>query len=84
MRGFPGGSDTRESACNARDLCSNPGVGRSPGEGNGYQLQHSNLENSMDRGDWQAMVHGSQSLIMTEQLTLSLFRAVERKTNGCS
>ena len=56
--GFPGGSDGKESACNAADLGSNPGLGRSPGEGNGYPFQHSYLENSMDRGAWQAIVHG--------------------------
>ena len=55
---FPGGSDGKESACNAGDLCSKPGSGRSPGEGNGYPLQYSCLENSMDRGAWWAM--GSQ------------------------
>ena len=48
--GFPGGSDGKESACNARDLGSVPGLRRSPGEGNGYSLQYSCLENSMDRG----------------------------------
>ena len=48
--GFPGGSDGKESAaCNAEDLGSIPGLGRSPGEGNGYTLQYSGLENSMDR-----------------------------------
>ena len=46
---FPGGSDSKESACNAGDLCSIPGSGRSTGEGNGYPLQSSSLENSMDR-----------------------------------
>ena len=46
------GSDGEESACNAGDLCSNPGLRRSPGEGNGYPLQYSCLENSMDRGAW--------------------------------
>ena len=46
--GFPGGSDGKESACNAGDLGLVPGLGRSPGEGNGYQLQYSGLENSMD------------------------------------
>ena len=46
--GFPGGSDGKESACNAGDLCSIPGSGKSPGEGNGYPLQYSGLENSMD------------------------------------
>ena len=45
-----GGSDGKESACNAGDLSSVPGLGRSPGEGNGDPLQYSCLENSMDRG----------------------------------
>ena len=56
--GFPGGSDGKESACNAGDLGSGPGSGRSPGEGNGYPLQYSCLEKSMDREVWQAIVHG--------------------------
>ena len=47
---FPGGSDGKESAFNAGDLGSGPGLGRSPGEENGYPLQYSCLENSMDRG----------------------------------
>ena len=47
--GFPGGSDGKESACNAGDLCSVPGSGRSPGEGNGNTFQDSYLENPMDR-----------------------------------
>ena len=55
---FPGGSDGKESACNAGDLSSIPESGRSPGEGNGYPLQYSCLENPMDRGDWQATIHG--------------------------
>ena len=55
--GFPDGSDSKEAACNVGDLGSIPGLGRLPGEGTGYQLQHSCLENSMDRGAWQAMVH---------------------------
>ena len=46
--GFPCGSDGKESACNAGDLGLVPGLGRSPGEGNGYPLQYSGLENSMD------------------------------------
>ena len=64
--GFPGGSDGEESACNAGDLGSIPGLGRSPGEGKGYPLQYSCLENSMDREIWQATVHGvatSQTLV---------------------
>ena len=57
-KGFPDGSDGKESACNARDMGSVPGSGRSPGEENGYPLQYSCLGNSMDRGAWQATVHG--------------------------
>ena len=48
----------KESACNVGDLGSVPGLGRSLGEGNGYPLQHSGLENSMDKGAWWATVHG--------------------------
>ena len=53
---FPGGSDHKESACNTRDSGLIPGSRSSPGEGNGYLLQYSCLENSMDRRDWQATV----------------------------
>ena len=56
--GFPGGSDGEESAHDMGHLGSIPGLGRSSGEGNGYPLQYSFLENSMDRGAWQAIVHG--------------------------
>ena len=49
---FPGGSDGKESACNAGDPGSIPGLGRSPGERNGNPLQYSYLENSIDRGAW--------------------------------
>ena len=56
--GLPGGSDGTESACNAGDLGSIPGLGRSTGEGNGYPLQYSCLENSMDREAWRVTVHG--------------------------
>ena len=55
---FSGGSDSEESPCNSRDLGLIPGLGRSPGEENGYLLQYSCLENLMDRGSWQAIVHG--------------------------
>ena len=54
--GFPDDSDVKESACKAGDLGSIPGLGISPGEGNGYSLQYSFLENSMDRGTWWATV----------------------------
>ena len=52
VRHFPGGSDGKASACNVGDLGSIPGLGRSPGEGNGNPLQYSCLENPMDRGAW--------------------------------
>ena len=66
--GFPGGSAGKESACNAADLGSIPGLGRSPGEGKGYPLQYSGLENSMDYP-----VHGVTESDTTERLSLSLF-----------
>ena len=50
LPGFPGGSDGKESACNAGDLGSIPGLGRSPEKGNGYPLQFSCLGNLMNRG----------------------------------
>ena len=56
-KGFPGGSKAKESASNAGDLGSVPGLGRSPGEGNVNLLQYSCLENSTDRGAWQATAH---------------------------
>ena len=52
FRVFPGGADGKEPACSAGDPDSIPGSGRSPGEGNGYLLQYSCLENSMDRETW--------------------------------
>ena len=56
--GIPGGSDDIESACNAGDLGSIPGLERSPGGEHGKSLQYSCLENSMDRVDWRATVYG--------------------------
>ena len=56
--GFPGGSDSKESACNAGDPGLIPELGRSPREENGNSLQYSCLENSMDRGAWWAIIHG--------------------------
>ena len=79
--GFPGGSDSKESTCNAGDLGLIPGLGRSPREGNGYPLQYSCLENPMDRGAWPAVVcevvkesHG------TEGLSLSLSKNFAKHT----
>ena len=62
---FPGGSDNKESACNAGNLGLIPGSGISPGEGNGNPLQYSCLENSIDRGAWWATVHGVSKLDTT-------------------
>ena len=58
LLGFPCSSVSKESACSAGDLGLIPGLGRSPGEENGYSLQYSCLENSMARGAWWAIVHG--------------------------
>ena len=63
---FPGSSVVKNPPANARDMGSVPGLGRSPGEGNGNPLQYSCLRNSMDRRAWQAAVHGaSKELDMT-------------------
>ena len=72
--GFPGGSAGKESACNVGDLGSTPGLGRSPGEGKGYPLQYSGLENSM-----KYIVHGVTESDMTEQLSHSSSRAVSQE-----
>ena len=56
--GFPGGSEDKASAGNAGDPGSIPGLGRSPGEGDGNTLQYSSLKNPMERGAWRATVHG--------------------------
>ena len=72
-RGFPGGSDGKESACNAGDPGSIPGLGRSPGEGNGNPLlQYSCLENLMDRSLVAYSPWNHKELDTTEWLTLSL------------
>ena len=66
---FLGGSDSKESTCNAGDLGLIPGLGRSPGGGHGNPLQNSCLENPMDRGAWWATVHDSDT---TEQLSTEI------------
>ena len=58
LSGFPGGSDSKESACNAGNQSSVPGLERSPRKGNGNPFHYSCLESPMDRGAWQATVHG--------------------------
>ena len=69
-RDFPGGSEGKESACSVGGPGLIPGLGRSPGEGNGNPVQYSCLENPMDRGAWRATVHGVTK--SRTQLTLSL------------
>ena len=56
--GFPGGSEVKASASSVGNLGSIPGLGRSPGEGNGNPLQYSCLKHPMDGGAWWAIVHG--------------------------
>ena len=68
--GFCGGSDGKESACSAEDAGVISELGRSPGEGNGYPLQYSCMENSMDRGAW-----ACKETDMIEQLTHARARA---------
>ena len=74
--GFPGGSAGKESACNEGDLGSIPGLGRSPGEGKGYPLQHSGLENFMD-----CIVHGvAKNQTQLSNFTFSFhFHALEKE-----
>ena len=72
-------SDGKESACSAEDQVSVPGWGRSPGEGNGNPLQYSCLENPMDRGAWQATVHGVAK--SWTQLMFYVLTKLEEKKN---
>ena len=67
---FPGGSDDKKSTHSAENLGSVPGLGRYPGEGNGYSPQYSYLGNSRDRGAWQATVHGVTELDTTEHYSV--------------
>ena len=80
-KGFPGGSNGKEFACSVGYPALIPGSGRSPGEGNGYPFQYSCLENSMDRGVWQATVHRLQRVghdRVTNTFTLNKWRVVVR------
>ena len=82
---FLGGSDGKASAYNVGDLGSIPGLGRSPGEGNGNPLQYSCLENLMDGGAWQTTVHGvpkSRAQLSDFTFTFLFLLAVE-EIIGC-
>ena len=81
VSGLPGGSDSKESACSAGDLTSLSGSGTSPGEGNGYLLQYSYLENSMDREAWWATVQGVAK--SQTQLSNSHFQTCMDVHNKC-
>ena len=84
-RGFPGGSDSKESTCNKGDLGLIPGWGRSPGGGNGYPLQYSYLGNPTDRGAWWATVHGvakSQTWLRDWTATITLLISPNLKLLG--
>ena len=75
--GFPGGSVVKNPPANAGVMCSIPGSGRSPWEGNDSPLQYPCLENPMDRGVWQATVHG-----ITEELDTATTIATKRGTEA--
>ena len=68
--GSPDGSAGKESACNAGDVGSISGSGRSPGKENGNPLQYAYLKKSTDRGAWQATLHGLAESDTTEQLSV--------------
>ena len=74
---MPDGSDGKESACSVGDLGLIPGSGRSVGEGNGYLLQHSCLENPMGRGVWQAIYsplgHKESDIRVTNTFTYQMW-----------
>ena len=80
LKGFPGGSVSKESACNAGDPSSISGLGISPGEGKGYPLHYSGLENSMDRGAWRATMQRVTDSDMSEQLSTHSQREARGET----
>ena len=71
--GFHGDSDSKESTCNAGDLGSVSGLGRSPGGENGNPLKYSGLENPTNRGSWWAIVHG----VTKDQTQYTIFHSME-------
>ena len=78
--GFPGGTSSKASACNAgdtRDAVSIPELGRSPGRGHGNPLQYPCLEDLMDRGAWWSPVHGSTESNTTERLSTTQHTSIK-------
>ena len=75
---FPGSSDSKASACNAGDPGLIPGLGRSPGDGNGNPLQYSCLEDPMDGGAWWATIHGVTKSRTRQQLHFHFHAFYER------
>ena len=83
LNGFPGGSDSKASACNAGDPGSIPGSGRSHEEGNGTPLQYSCLENPMDGGAWWATVHGvGKSQTRLSDFTFTFSEKLQTRNSG--
>ena len=81
VRGFPGGSGGKESACNVGDPNLIPGLGRCPGEGNGHLFKYSCLENSMDRGAWWTTSHRvKKSQTRLSDFTLFLLLSIFKNT----
>ena len=84
-QGFPGSSVSKEFVCSAEDLGLTPGSGRSPEEGNGNPPQYSCLENPVDRGAWQATVHGVARIrhnLVTNHYPM--WQAPHQVLGGCS
>ena len=80
-----GGSEVKASACNAGDLGSIPGLGRSPGEGNSNPFQYSCLENPMDGGAWWATVHGvAKSQTQLSDFTFTFFQIIKMDNMKCT
>ena len=79
MEGFPDGSDSKESAYNTGNAGLIPWSGRSPEEGNAYPFQYSCLENPVDRGAWQSMVHS----VAKDLTRLKQFSTCEKKREKC-
>ena len=78
LQGFPGGSDGKESACNAGDPGLIPGLGGSPGEEKGNSFQYSCLYDSINKGAWQATLHGvTKSWTLTFSLSTFLFTLLD-------